>query len=245
MVKRFAVVLMFVALSGWLTTVYAQQQSGASGQPQQQQRSMSGQSGAGGQTGQPSQQPGAERGYVLERDTGVQSGAGGQAAQQGQSGQPALQGAQVSNLQQVLSQRPGDQLIQGQIVKTDDRDVNDQEHRFLTLRSRTGQTIQVDLGLTDNLPDGFEVRENQWVLLAGQMSQVGNQQMFVAHTVANVFNLATRGGVPPSGDPQRQQPQERQQQGSGASGSVNVGGHSAGGSVGSGGVSGDTSGDQD
>lgn len=112
---------------------------------------------------------------------------------QGTSGQhqPGMGGTAQRTLAPALMESPNEQQIQGKILgESKDVDVEgDKEHRIVRVQTKDGKVVMVDLGRTDRLPDGLEVREGQWVLVTGVPGRVGNDQVLVAHNLANVFSF--------------------------------------------------------
>jgi hypothetical protein len=97
----------------------------------------------------------------------------------------------------ALLSSPNDMQIQGKVLgKSTDVDVEgDKEHRVVRVQTRGGQTMMVDLGVTDRIPEGFEVKEGQWVIVTGRQGRLGNDNVLVAHNVANVYNFMPGGAA--------------------------------------------------
>lgn len=107
----------------------------------------------------------------------------------------AQSGSEQGHMPLIMS--PNEKLIEGQVINYKTVSMkNEKDHRVVELKERNGQMQEVDLGPSDKLPDGFDLRKGQWVLVAGVPGTLGTQPVFVAHRWANVFNLSATGGSP-------------------------------------------------
>lgn len=95
----------------------------------------------------------------------------------------------------ALIQAPNEMQMQGKVLSHKDVDVQgDKSHRILRVQSQQGQVMMIDLGRKDRLPSGLEVNDGQWVIVTGVQGRLGNDNVLVAHNLANVYNF--RGLAP-------------------------------------------------
>ncbi len=186
-ITAFAAIVAVVSLGAW--GAIAQAQSGQ-GQPAQQQ----GQAQPGQQ--QPAQQQPGQQQWgpsVEQHGTAAQPGAGaGSTGGQMRPGQGEVPAAAA------LITAPNQRQIQGRVLDSREVEVDDVEHKVVRVRTKDGQVVQVDLGDQDRLPDGLDIREQQWVIVTGVPGQLKGEQVLTARNLANVFEFegaAPRGGT--------------------------------------------------
>lgn len=145
---------------------------------------------AQGQQGTMQEPQGAQR---ANEPTPSPGGAMNEPSMPGQAGMRG--GHQV--LAPALIQSPNEMQIQGKVLSHKDVSVTgDKDHRIVRIQTKTGQTMDADLGRKDRLPSGLNINEGQWVIVTGVQGRLDNNNVLVAHNLASVFNFEAGGSQP-------------------------------------------------
>lgn len=150
------------------------------------------------------QQGTADQEQVVTPSNQPSSPPSGGMSEPGATGQPGVAREPGMGSHQLLApaliQSPNEMQIQGKVLSHKDASVpNDREHRMLRVQTKGGPVMEVDLGRKDRLPEGLNINDGQWVIVTGVRGQLNNQNVLVAHNLANVFNFTAEGSMPGGG----------------------------------------------